>query len=167
MKHRVALPIVLTALLAFGIVLPAGAETERGRISTNDELVYSFIADTDQQAKITVMWDRSNTDIDVFVFLLDGDDELLVAASAGATDGLESVEVGVIPGEEYLVVLSHFEGPSARFQANVSTTGSENVSKARTFGALGSLEKLAARSGPFAAVAETITRVETLKTSAR
>lgn len=168
MKNRAFNTLSLTALLTVGITLPAIAETERGRIQPGDELAYSFIADTDQQVKVTTMWDRSTTDVDVFVFLLDGDDELLVAASAGATDGLEAIEVGVIPGEEYLVVLSHFEGPSARFQANISTTGSENVSRARSFtnvGPLGSLEERG--SDRLFRLEQTIARVQALKTGAR
>jgi len=168
MKSRTLNTVFALSLLALLVAGPALAESERGRIRPGDEIAFTFIADTDQQAQITSMWDRFATDLDIYVFLLpEDDDSLLVAASTGATEVLESVEIGVIGGEQYLVLLSHFDGAGTRYQLNISTSGSELISKGGGVASLGTLSALAAKGDDFAAMEQVTEQVRELKRRAR
>ena len=152
--------IILFALVVFlTSASNVAAETERGRITSSDRL-YSFIADSSQSTRITLMWDKASTDVDVGIF-----DQLgnVIAISIGSTDGLEAIEVGVVSGVIYTVVLSKFRGPNAKFQLNVSTAGSEIVTRSPQLTPLGDLDSLAATDSYFAHIRESMELATALK----
>lgn len=159
----------ITSLIAFTLALtalPAAAETVRSKIRPGQEKAYSWVADSAQSSRVTVMWNKANSDIDVFAYLLTDDEPLLAAASTGSTDGLELLEFGVIPGEEYLIVLTLFDGGTARFEANVSTAGSEGLFQGpgrRGLRELGDLNALEAADAYFSTLRPSIERYRDVK----
>lgn len=124
---RISIRIAVGLLLLSAAV--ASAETERGKINGNRDLVFSWIADTDQSSRVTVMWDKSAADIDTAAFILSGGNAVTVGAGLSATDGLEVIEIGVIPGSVYVVNLSLFTGPQTKYNLNISTMDSEIVTR--------------------------------------
>lgn len=148
---RSIIVVLLAALVALTLAPAAMAETERTKIGNGK--VYTFIADTSQSARITVMWDKRQTDLDIVAFDSAGN---VVGVSIGAADGLEVLEFGVVGGVIYDVALLKFAGPNTKFQANFSTAGSELVSRPNggNFGYVGDLNALAAADAHFASIQE-------------
>ena len=137
------------------------AETLRSRIRPVGA-VYTFIADTSQSTRVSVMWEFPDTDIDVGVFDEDGN---TVAISVASTDGLEIVEFGVVRGVLYDVVLSKFEGRNSKYQVNVSTARSELILApgGGNLTYLGDLATLAAEDERYAEMKGAVERVQARK----
>jgi len=124
MKNRIVALVVLAAL---AVPWAGRAETVAATIGRSDR-VYTFVADTSQSARAVAMWQKRNTDLDLFVFFLDDEEPILLVSSFATGERLEITEYGILPGAAYSVVVSKFEGPSSKFTLNVSSAGSELVS---------------------------------------
>lgn len=151
----------------------AQAATVSGTAGSSDR-VYTFIADTSQSARATLMWSKSRSDLDLYVFWLDAEEPELVAASFANGERFELTELGVLGDGLYSVVVSRFSGPSTRFTLNVTTTGSESVSfsassdpAAGQLAPIGDLDSLASQEVHFAAMRQRLTRLRELKRSRR
>ncbi len=150
-------------------VSPTLAETVGGSIGGADR-VYTFVADTSQSARVIAMWAKGSSDLDLFVFFLDAEEPLLVAASEATGERLELTEFGLIGNGLYSVVLARYSGGRTKFTLNVSSMGSELVSFAGEEGSngrgldyLGGLASLATEDPYFAAIEIAVARHKAVK----
>jgi len=130
------------------LAVAAGAETVSG-VATSGGRVYSYLADGSRPSRAVLMWAKKGTDVDLAVFADDSPDPIPVAIGIGSEDRLEVVEHGAVAGALYFVVVQKFSGPNSKFYANVSTQGSEGLSRRAGLRSVGSLAALAARDPYF------------------
>ena len=159
--------IVFAVGLGLVLSVTADAETVRRKIKRNGDLLYTWIANESNASRITTMWDKSSSDIDMFAGYFDASGDFVYTNdSYASTDGLEVVEFGVVEDVEYFVILTLFVGSSAKFQMNVSTSSYETVfgpgdQSNLTF--VGELQTLAAADERFAAMARKLKERSAMK----
>lgn len=119
----------LALIFALMLVAPAAsAESVTGRINQNRDRLYVFRASSFNQAVITAMWKDADTDLDMIVYVLDDEGEVLpLGVGVASTDNLERLVVGIGQGIDIYVLLSVFDGPATSFQLNAQSTRTDTL----------------------------------------
>ena len=104
------------------------ANWKKSRVASEGTKRYEFTPAIDGVTSITVIYDKTDADLDLAVGL---EDDTLIAASISPDDHFETLHVGLVRDTTYILVIQSFEGPATAFrvvvnngeQATISTAG--------------------------------------------
>ena len=103
------------------------ANLKKGRIASQGTKRYEFTPVTDGVTSITVIYDKSDTDLDLAVGL---QDDTLIAASISPDNHFETLHVGLVRDTTYVLVVDSFEGPATPFRVIVNNGEQATISSA-------------------------------------
>lgn len=126
---RFALRTVALLCAALFLLAPlAYADSVTGRINENRARLFVFRASSFNQAVLTAMWKDADTDLDMIVYVIDEEGEVLpLGVGVASTANLERLVVGIGQGIDIYVLLSVFSGPPTSFQLNAQSTRTDEL----------------------------------------
>lgn len=115
------------------------ANWKKSRVSSQSTKRYEFTPATDGVTSITVIYDKTDTDLDLAVGL---EDDTLIAASISPDDHFETLHLGLVRDTKYILVIDSFEGPTTVFRLVVNNGEQATITSAGAAQQIGLLREI-------------------------
>ncbi len=100
------------------------ANLKKGRIGPDETDILEFITSADGITTISLIFDKSSTDLDLALGLTDS---TLIAASISPESNYEQLQVGLVGGITYILAINHFEGATTSYRVIVNSGEQQTI----------------------------------------